>query len=251
MSYEPKSYWEKRLRENFSLRQTGHLGFNLAYNKWLYKVKVRILQETLNSLRIDCKGKSVVDIGCGTGFWVEFYKSKGATPIVGVDVTSISIERLKEEYRQLEFRELDIGEANINIDRRFDIVHVFDVLYHIKGRSNFRNAISNVAHLSNVGAYIFITDSLIDKCESEHVFFRSLTTYEEEFRRNSLRLIEVIPLYYLLNRQYPFLLKAIKFALLKIKVNIDDVMAPVLYGLDKVLLSLKRSNLKLIICAKE
>jgi SAM-dependent methyltransferase len=251
MSYEPKSYWEKRLKENFSVRHTGHVGFNLVYNTWSYKVKVRILEETLNCLKIDCDGKSVLDIGCGTGFWIEFYKSKGATPIVGVDISSISIERLKGEYPQLEFFELDIGEADINIDRRFDIVNVFDVLYHIKDRWKFSNAISNVAHLSNVGSHIFITDALIDKSESEHVFFRSLTTYEEEFKRNSLRLIEVIPLYYLLNRQYPFLLKAIKFALLKINVNIDDVMAPILYGLDKVFLSLNRSHLKLVICAKE
>jgi SAM-dependent methyltransferase len=251
MNYEPRSYWEKRLKENFSVRHTGHVGFNLVYNKWSYKVKVRILEETLDNLKIDCKGRSVLDIGCGTGFWVEFYKSKGATPIVGVDVASISIERLREKYQQLEFWEADIGETKINIDRRFDIVNVFDVLYHIKDRSKFGNAISNIAQLSNVGAYIFITDSLIDKSEFEHVFFRGLPTYEEELKRNNLRLVEIVPLYYLLNTQYPLILKAIRFALLKIKLNIDDVMAPILYGLDKVLLSLNRSHLKLIICAKE
>jgi SAM-dependent methyltransferase len=251
MSYEPKSYWGKRLKGDFSLAQTGHLGFSLVYNKWSYKAKVRVLEKTLNDLKINCQGKSVLDIGCGTGFWIEFYKSKGADPIVGVDITGIGMERLMEEHPQLEFFELDIGEVDIDLDKRFDIVNVFDVLYHIKDRSKFGHAISNIAHLSNTGSHIFMTDALIDKCEYEHVFFRSLKTYEEELKRNGLRLVEVIPLYYLLNREYPFLLKAIKFALLKIKVNMDDVMAPIIYGLDKVLLSLNRSHLKLVISAKE
>ena len=251
MSYEPKSYWEERLRQSFSLKHTGHIGFSLVYNKWSYKAKARVLENALSGLNINCKGKAVLDVGCGTGFWVEFYKSNGAASIVGVDITSISIEKLKEKYPQFEFYELDIGDTEINIDRRFDIVNVFDVLYHIKDKLKFRKAMSNIAHLSKKGSYIFITDSLIDRSEAEYVTFRSLSTYEEEFKRNSFRLIGVTPLYYLLNRPYPFLLEGIKFALLITKFNIDDIMAPILYYLDKVLLSLERSHFKLIICVKE
>ncbi len=251
MSYEPKSYWEERLRQNFSLKHTGHIGFNLVYNKWAYKAKVRVLKKALNCLKINCEGKTVLDIGCGTGFWIEFYKSNGAASIVGVDITSISIGKLKEKYPQFEFCELDIGDEEINIDRRFDIVNVFDVLYHIKDKLKFGKAMSNIAHLSKKGSYIFMTDSLIDRSAADYITFRSLSTYEEEFKRNSLRLKGVAPLYYLLNRPYPFLLEGIKFALLKTKFNIDDIMAPILYYLDKVLLSLQRSHLKLIICVKE
>jgi len=111
--------------------------------------------------------------------------------------------------------------------------------------------VSNIANLSKIGSYIFITDSLLDRNEAVHVTFRSLSTYEEEFKRNSLRLIGVTSLYYLLNRPYPSLMEGIKLAFLKIKVDLDDIVAPILYYLDKVLLSLERSHLKLIICVKE
>lgn len=205
----------------------------------------------LDCLKINCEGRSVLHIGCGSCFWIELYKSKGATPIAGVDITSTNTERLKDEYPQERFHEMDVGEPEIKTGGRFDAVNVFDVLHHIKDRSKFGNAISNMAHISNAVSYIFITDALIYKSESEHVFPKSSATYEEELNRNGLRLQEVIQLYYLLNREYPFLLKAIKFALLKIKLNIDDVMGPIIYDLDKVLLSNNRSHLKLLICVKE
>ncbi len=249
MIYEPKSYWEERLRQNFSLKHAGHIGFNLVYNKWLYKAKVRVLENALNDLKINCEGKTVLDIGCGTGFWIEFYKSKVAASIVGVDITSISIKKLKRKYPQFKFYKLDIGDDEINIDRKSDIVNVFDVLFHIKDDLKFRKAMSNIARLSRIGSYIFITDLLLDRNEVEHVTFRSLSTYEEEFKRNSLRLIGVTPIHYLLNR--PYIFEGIKLTLLKIKVSLDDIMAPIFYYLDKVLLSLERSNLKLIICVKE
>ena len=251
MRYQPKIYWEERLRQNFSLKNTGHIGFSLLYNNWSYKAKVRALQKVLSNLEVNCEGKSVLDIGCGTGFWIEFYKAKGATSLVGFDITNISIEKLKEKFPQLEFYELDIGEDEINLNRRFDIINVFDVLYHIRDDLKFEKAISNIAKMSKKGSYIFITDSLIDKCEAENVTFRSLATYNEEFRRNRLKFVEVAPLFYLLNRPYPCLLQVIKFGLIKTKFNIDDIMAPILYYLDKVFLSLKRSNLKLIVCVKE
>jgi SAM-dependent methyltransferase len=251
MHYRPKIYWEERLRQSFSLKNTGHIGFTLLYNNWSYKAKVGVLQKVLSNLKINCEGKSVLDIGCGTGFWIEFYKSQGATSLVGVDITNISIEKLREKFPELEFYELDIGEDEINLNGRFDIINVFDVLYHIRDNLKFEKAISNIAKLSKQGSYIFITDSLIDKSEAEYVTFRSLATYKEQFERNRLRFIEVAPLFYLLNRPYPCFLQIIKFGLIKTKFNIDDIMAPILYYLDKVFLSLERSNLKLIVCVKE
>src|SRR3972149_6487876 len=109
MSYEPKSYWEERLRQSFSLKHTGHIGFSLVYNKWSYKAKARVLENALSGLNINCKGKAVLDVGCGTGFWVEFYKSNGAATRVGVDTPGRRWEQSYEFSAQCEFYELDIG----------------------------------------------------------------------------------------------------------------------------------------------
>lgn len=48
MTYEPQSYWQKRLSERFSLSEVGYAGFSEYYNKWLYKAEIRALKKMLS-----------------------------------------------------------------------------------------------------------------------------------------------------------------------------------------------------------
>ncbi|MBT4483617.1 MAG: class I SAM-dependent methyltransferase [Candidatus Latescibacteria bacterium] len=57
------------------------------------------------------KGKNVLDIGCGTGYFVEWYLEQGAN-VCGIDITSISVERLKQKH-QSEFYTQDITDPLI------------------------------------------------------------------------------------------------------------------------------------------
>ena len=34
-TYDATAYWQQRLERDFDLRGTGHLGYSLAYNRWL------------------------------------------------------------------------------------------------------------------------------------------------------------------------------------------------------------------------
>jgi predicted rRNA methylase YqxC with S4 and FtsJ domains len=72
MTYKPKNYWQNRLKNNFKLRGVGHLSFDDFYNQWLYKAKIRTLEKALGTQGITIADKTVCDIGCGTGFFVEF-----------------------------------------------------------------------------------------------------------------------------------------------------------------------------------
>ncbi|MHC4122829.1 MAG: class I SAM-dependent methyltransferase [Planctomycetota bacterium] len=245
MTYDPKLYWEKRLDEKFSLSKVGHIGFNNFYNKWLYKAKKRTLIKALSSQKLNIHGKTVCDIGCGTGFFVDFYKSNSAKDIVGVDIASICVKNLKLKYPEYHFIEEDISSPSLisKINRIFDIVNVFDILYHIKDDISFEHAISNIANLTMGNGFIFITDLFgsenIDI--AKHVTARSKKTYEKIFNENSLEIVAMYPLYYLLNR--PIFRKSME-------INLDNLFAPIYYYLDGGFLSIKRSHLKLMMVKK-
>ena len=147
MTYKPKEYWEKRLESQPNLKGVGCAGFNETYNKYLYSLKASALDKILNKYSITIKGKSILDVGCGTGFFVDYYNKKGAKKITGLDITEVSVSMLKERYPACNFQVADISNPNINLEEKFDIINAFDVLYHITDDSKFETATNNISSL--------------------------------------------------------------------------------------------------------
>lgn len=187
MIYNPKTYWEKRLSGRFNLSGVGYAGFSEYYNKWLYKAKNRTLKKALSLYQINISSKTICDIGCGTGFFVEFYKQLGVKEIVGIDITSISIESLKLKYPEYDFIRGDVSSYKIEeiVKRKFDILNIFDVLYHVKDDTAFEQAIANISSLTQKMGFIFISDMCGSKNidVAEHVKFRSKKRYEKNVNR--------------------------------------------------------------------
>ena len=252
-NYNPKDYWEERLLKRFKLSGVGHFGFSEYYNKWLYKAKIRTFKKALLSQQIDIRNRVVCDIGCGTGFFVDFYKFQGAKDIVGIDITSISIENLKRKYFEYHFIEEDISSYSLvsKINRKFDIINAFDVLYHIKDDKAFKRAIANISGLTKENGLIFISDLYESKKDidvAKHVKFRNKGIYKAILKENDAEIIAIYPLYYLLNRLIFGRVKLVD--LQKMGLSLDNLFAPIYYHLDRVLLSPKRNNLNLIVAKK-
>jgi len=247
MTCEPKAYWQKRLSEKFSISGVGYANFSEYYNKWLYKAKIRILKRLLSAYCIAIHNKTICDIGCGTGFFVKFYKHAGAREIFGIDITHISVKSLKLEYPEYNFIEADISSNSVvsKINRKFDVLNIFDVLYHITNDKSFKQAIVNICRLINTNGFVFISD----RCGSEnikvaeHVKFRSKKMYEKILTENGFQIITILPLYLFLNR--PIFGKCHR-----LWIKIDNLFAPIYYYLDQTLLSLKKGNLNLIVAKK-
>jgi len=246
MIYNPEDYWEKRLLERFNLSGVGNVGFSEYYNRWLYKAKIRVLKRVLLSERINIHSMSVCDIGCGTGFFIDFYKLQGAREITGIDIASVCIENLQQKYPEYRFIKNDISSPLLvpKVSFKFDILNVFDVLYHITDDARFEQAIINICSLTNNDGFIFVSDLFGEENVhvAEHVKFRSKNVYENVLSKNGCKIITILPLYHLLNR-------SIFGKLPYLGIKIDNLLAPIYYLLDYLFIS-QQGNLNLLVAKK-
>lgn len=251
MDYRPKKYWEKRLSDRFNLSGVGHIDFNKYYNKWIYKAKLRALDKVLLQ-HTDIRGKTICDFGCGTGFFVNYYNRHGARDIVGIDITKISIQHLQKKYSRHHFVNEDISYPYLisKIDKKFDIINVFDVLYHITDDRAFTQAITNISGLAKDNGLIFISDLYKEKNISvtEHVRFRNKEIYDSILGNNKLEIIETHPIYFFLNNPIFGSFKSTFFY--NIGIKLDNIFAPIYYYLDSIFLSSNRNNLNLLVIKK-
>jgi len=196
--YLPEEYWRNRFEEEFSLRTVGNLSLGFWYNRWLYKARIRALKNLLKEEKLDVKGKSVLEIGVGSGYYIDFWKSEGISSLAGLDITEKSVSTLKTKYPEYHFQQTDIA-GNIDLDRKMDLITCMDVLYHLVDDNAFDRAISNIKDLSDKNAYIIISDFFLTNPTKPafHEYHRTLGRYEETLSRNDFRLIRLEPIFYL------------------------------------------------------
>jgi len=238
MKYDPKEYWEIRLKNYPDLRGVGCVGFSETYNKYLYSLKVLALEKALNDYSIIVKGKLILDVGCDTGFFVDYYRKKGAKKIVGIDIAETSISLLRKKYPTYNFFIADISE--VQFEEKFDIVNAFDVLYHITHNNKFKKAIDNISTACAEGGYILITDVFgkEDYMPAEHVHYRSLNTYQKLLYNHGIKIPGIIPMYYLMGRS------------IYLPAFLLNKLCRIFYLVDKILQSKKipnGKNLKLLV----
>jgi SAM-dependent methyltransferase len=198
--YDPKVFWESRLRGSFNLKGTGHIGFSESYNRWLYRRKRQCLESSLRDTPL--RDKDVLDIGCGTGFFVEWYLKRRAN-VVGIDITDVSIEKLTQRYSGKFFTQ-DIADPHYRPYREFDLVNMWDVIYHIVETDAFDQTLQNISISLKPGALLLITDwfgASSDLRLAEHVKVRCLDTYRRSLGRN-FELKGLYPLYNVLNKPH-------------------------------------------------
>jgi SAM-dependent methyltransferase len=231
--YDPHAYWESRLAANFNLRGVGHASFSEGYNRWIYRAVRRCIESIFSNE--DLAGCDVLDVGCGTGFFTDWYLRRGAR-VTGIDITRTSVERLRERHPQAVFLRCDIGDPGIESLGSFDVVHFWGVAYHIVDDGRWSTALANAARFCKPGGRLLLTDFLgadRDRSTAKHVKHRGLETYQGELARHGLELQMARPLHTYLNRWYRRLRR------------LNHHAGPLLYFLDLLPRTLPRENLSL------
>ncbi len=185
--YVPENFWDERLDREWNLRGVGHLGYGLRYNNWLYKSQARALKKLVRNAGIDLPNSDVLDVGSGTGFWLDFFRDNGARKVAGADLADSAVRQLQERYPDLDIHQLNIGDEPQDIGK-FDVVNIISVLYHIVDEDAFARAIENLAALVKPGGWLILSDKMAstDVVGNPHVRFRSEERYRTAAEKLSL-----------------------------------------------------------------
>ncbi len=203
--FNPNKYWEERLAAKNNLQGVGYLSLGKIFNVWSYKTRKFSFNFHLDKNNISFKGKKAIDIGSGTGFWIETLKEKGATPITGVDLTEVAVKSLKETFPYADFKQGDIGEQQLPVGVEagaYDVVTCIDVLFHVVDDARFEKAIANISSLLKPGGYFIFSDLFLTDnrtIRGRHQVMRSETTLLNLFKKYNLDVVDRGPFLYLSN----------------------------------------------------
>ena len=109
---------------NFIAPIYGYLGTSLEKN-FLHSI-------VAVDKHVGVEGKSVIDLGTGTGAWAANFKRRGATQVMGVDFAGKMLDKAKNNYPAMQFVQGDAENLAQFDDDSFDIVTASFVLHGVK-----------------------------------------------------------------------------------------------------------------------
>lgn len=201
-SFDPHEYWQSRLENEFSLAGVGFKGLGKEFNTWAYRARRRVLLNALNEMDISPEGCSVLEIGPGTGYYVNMWRSLKVSTVTGLDITRKSACELSNAHPDYDFREMDIGEPDLDLGRQYDIITAFDVLHHVVDDVRFNTALENISRHASQRSIILFMDFFLEKsCNQRfnHQRLRTITEFEDSLCAAGLKLFDLRPVFTLLN----------------------------------------------------
>lgn len=134
----------------------------------------------------DVAGKSVLDLACGEGFHTRLLKQKGASRVVGVDISSAMIELArKEETRRLLGIEYIVKDAKqLDLGEKFDLVFAAYLLNYASSKAELLEMCRAIArHLKPGGRFVTINNNPDytgqDDSMRKYDFLREVGRHEE------------------------------------------------------------------------
>ncbi len=91
----------------------------------------RRMAALLNS-RYPLKGKSVLDVGCGTGSWIASLNQWGLSQAVGADFSTKMVRQAKKKHPEIEFIQQEGENLSAFADNSFEMVTATFVLHGMK-----------------------------------------------------------------------------------------------------------------------
>lgn len=201
MAFNPREYWEHRLTESWSLAGVGYGGLGEGFNRWAYRIRRDIfLNVVKHALTVD--HPRVVDIGSGTGFYVDLWQRMGASYILGSDITEAAVQKLRLRFPTINFVRMDVSDANFALPLgQFDAASLMDVLFHIVDQAKYELALRNVASVLKPGGFLICSDSTLsgETVTKSHIVFRSQGCVGAAMRRAGFAQVLCRPLFILMN----------------------------------------------------
>ena len=176
---------------------------SVQFNKFFDRIQKYAIRKSLKYLNLDLNNKNILDVGCGRGRWLEFYRSLGANPI-GIDISMDAIDSCRKKG----FTAINASIENMQFaDNSFDIVNSVAVLQHLSYK-NQSKTVNKIQHVIRYGGYVMLLENTWNDT-SPHVWGRSVKEWCSLFHNCDLVFCETHYYIYLLRLLWriPFIYK--------------------------------------------
>ncbi|MDC9615723.1 class I SAM-dependent methyltransferase [Xenorhabdus khoisanae] len=165
------------MKDNALYDPIAHLYENFSDTAPHIEVGIR----TIFNLAGDIQGKSVLDLACGYGLFSREYKKRGASKVVGVDISKTMIEIAKNKSRQydddIEFHLRDI--SKMESFGKFDIINAAWLFCHAESLEDletmFRVTADQLNPSGKLVSYTFEPDYRLEKGNYENYCIKVLS----------------------------------------------------------------------------
>jgi len=199
--FDARQYWDKRLKQVWNLQGVGMRGLSRNYNRWLYRVRRAVFRRTVRGLPYPLNECDVLDVGSGTGFYINLWRRLGARRVTGVDIADSAVQQLSEKYPDVRFQQADIGAEKPFDNESFDIVSAFDILFHIVDDQKYEAAISNTHAMLRPGGMFVFTENFVHggrRASMKHFVNRNVDDIERMLDEAGFQLVRRRPAFALM-----------------------------------------------------
>ena len=167
-----KDYWAQKHVRQYKLDEPFDFS-NIEAEKRSYNyIGSKLIIENKESF----KQKSILEIGCGNGYFSAYIKSQLPDWYVEAwDFSPVAIESAKQKAPEVTFVERDFILNPINID--FGTICIFETIEHIEEGLNYK-ILDNI--LDHCEYCIVSTVNTRDDCFGEHISHYTFDTFEEK-----------------------------------------------------------------------
>lgn len=215
-----KEYWKARHQAVATLEASGLQAVGVKANDLIYKMLAKQYKKLLDRIGPG-SFSSVLDCGYGDGYFLQFFVDNFADKDVhGVDISPIARQKVKAVQK----KNLHVGDlADFNLGRTYDLVHCFDVLYHVLDERNYHSALQQLAKHSS--RYIALHERFFEKTPfitSAHVRMRRSEFTNQILNASGFFLLTEIPTHFFAMRMFSHKLNSVLPGLL---YRLDNAVA--------------------------
>lgn len=131
--------------------------------------------------------KSVVDVGCGIGTWLNVFKKYGVKNVLGIDGEWTEKDLVYENLATEEYLQVNL-ELPIHLNKKFDLVCCLEVAEHINSTASdiFINT------LTSLGNVILFSAAIPGQGGYEHINEQWPSYWQAKFEKKGFKILDVL-----------------------------------------------------------
>ena len=201
-AFDARGYWEQRLASQYTLGGVGYLGLGEGFNAWAYRVRRHVFLREVRALLPDPGAVRVLDIGSGTGFYLDRWHEIGVQRVLARTSPTTAVGNLRARRPGDTIVRFDAGDEDLPFGGvRFDAVSMMDVLYHVVDDARSRRAFVNIAALLEPGGVFVFSENFLhgEPIRLPHQASRTLGEIEGVARDAGFQVVRRRPIFCLMN----------------------------------------------------